>query len=223
MKKTLVTLCALATAVCVAAQAPVVVEPKSQRNATTATTSTSTSSYSSYSRYYDDSYRDRAAKWAIGINFDAGTHNPVWAFGLGVNLQFFATDAFRIEASYNGYIRRHYWASWDVNVNLHYLFEVAEKLELYPLVGVTFNHAQFKVDASDSQDGKAWSHKFGRPGVNIGGGIQYNINEHLFVKGEAYWKYVPSIELDLEEQYAADTETNFGQRAVISAGVGYRF
>ena len=128
-----------------------------------------------------------------------------------------------VKASYNGYFRRNFWASWDVNINLHYLIEVADQLEIYPLLGATFCHGQFKVDAKDSNDGDAYSHKYGKLGLNIGAGIQYSINEHLFVKGEAFWKYVPSRELDTYESYAAGTDTKFGQRAVISAGIGYRF
>ncbi len=222
MKRIIFSLCLAASTTLAFAQTPVVVEPRTQRTQTTQAT-TSTYSSDSYSYSYRPDYKDRANHWAVGMNFDCGTSNPVWAFGLGANLQFYATDDFRIEASYNGYFRRNFWASWDVNINLHYLIEVADQLEIYPLLGATFCHGQFKVDAKDSNDGDAYSHKYGKLGLNIGAGIQYSINEHLFVKGEAFWKYVPSRELDTYESYAAGTDTKFGQRAVISAGIGYRF
>ena len=219
MKKTLISLFAFAAASFVAAQTPVVVEPKSERAAKTTTTSSSTTPSSVYyGRTYDD-YRERAGHWAVGFNFNAGTHNPVWAVGLGANLQYYATDDFRIEASYNGYIRRHYWATWDVNIDLHYLINVAEQLEIYPLLGVTFNHGRFLYEASYTE----YTRNYGKIGLNLGGGIQYSINEHLFCKAEAYWKYCPERTLPEEMQNAADTETKLGQRCVLSAGVGYRF
>ena len=222
MKRIILSLCIAATATLAMAQAPVVVEPRSQRTQPTQTAAPAYA-YDNYSYSYRPDYKDRANHWAVGLNFNCGTSNPVWAFGLGANLQFYATDDFRVEASYNGYFRRNFWASWDVNINLHYLIEVAEQLEIYPILGATFSHGQFKVDAKDSQDATAYSHKYGKLGLNLGGGIQYSINEHLFVKGEAYWKYVPMRELDTYESYAADTSTKFGQRAVITAGIGYRF
>ena len=228
MKRTLTTICAMAAAVALLAQEPVVVEPKSQRNAPTTTTSSYITSYSSYSSSsYAYSYRDRANHWALGFNIGGGTHNPVWALGLGLNLQYFATDAFRLEASYNGYLRRNHWGSWNVNINLHYLFEVADQLELYPLLGVAFNHAQFRIDTGEAEPGyesyEGEKENFGKFGLNLGGGIQYSFNDHLFVKAEAYWKYMPEGILPIQLQLAADTSRKFGQRAVIIAGVGYRF
>lgn len=223
MKRTLLTICAAITTLCAVAQTPVVVEPQSQRTQTAQTTTDSYTTRSYSPGRYSSTYTDRANRWAVGLNFNAATNNPVWEFGLGANLQFYATDAFRIEASYNGLLRRHYWASWNVNLNLHYLIEVADNLELYPLVGVAFNHAQFKVDAEDAWDDTAYSHKFGAIGLNVGGGIQYSINEHLFVKAEAYWKYAPEKLLDPEERAAARTKTHFGSRTVLIAGIGYCF
>ncbi len=206
------------------AQEPIVVEPHTQRTTTSsepAQPAAARQPEQHYYHHYYSSYDDRANHWAVGVNFNTGTNDPVVAFGIGANLQFFATDDFRIEAAYNGYLRRKNWAAWDINLNLHYLIEVAERLEIYPLLGGTFSHAQFKAD-KPYPAGTDGSQKEGAFGLNIGAGIQYSFNDHLFAKAEGYWKYTTTKELDTkytDHGYSGE----LGPRVVAVVGVGYRF
>lgn len=218
MKRIIATTCMLAATVALLAQEPVVVEPRSKRHEKPATTATTTSSttYNTSGRNYS-SYDERAKRWAVGFNIDLGTKHPVLAFGLGANLQYFATDHFRMEASYNGFLRRQDWASWDVNVNFHYLFRVIDRLEVYPLLGVAYTQARFKTS-----DPMGTNETLRAPGFNVGAGAQYNITDHLFAKAECYWRYVPTKELGGNNVYL-DEPGELSYRAIISVGLGVRF
>ena len=111
-----------------------------------------------------------------------------------------ATDALRIEGAFN------YWfedkekcpSCWDIDVTAHYLFSVAENLNLYPLAGVMY----FKPD---------WSDVDGSMGLNIGAGAEYSVAENIAINLEA--KYQKLFDKDLDD---------FDQTA-ISIGATYKF
>ena len=54
---------------------------------------------------YDYDYEPEAegGDWAVGLNINQGTPNPVFNAGLGGKIQFYASRAFRLEASFNGW------------------------------------------------------------------------------------------------------------------------
>lgn len=44
---------------------------------------------------------------------------------------------------------------WDMNVKMHYVFSVAEKISVYPLGGLGYAHATLHGDGwDDASDGK---------------------------------------------------------------------
>ncbi len=135
---------------------------------------------------------------AAGINLGYGSEMET--FHLGAKYQYGITDALRIEGAFN------YWfedkekcpSCWDIDVTAHYLFSVAENLNLYPLAGVMY----FKPD---------WSDVDGSMGLNIGAGAEYSVAENIAINLEA--KYQKLFDKDLED---------FDQTA-ISIGATYKF
>lgn len=128
---------------------------------------------------------------AVGVNLSYGTE--ISNIGIGVKGQYNFTDAIRGEVSFDYFLEKDYLKMWDINVNAHYLFNVAEKIKVYPLAGLAYTN---------------WSavETLSRFGANLGGGAQYDINEKL------------SLNLDIKYQFISD----FNQ-AVFGVGAAYKF
>ena len=84
---------------------------------------------------------------AAGLNLSYGTKSGYSNFGVGAKFQYSFTDALRIEPSATYFFKKDYVSMWDINVNLHYLFHVADKFSFYPLAGVSLLGA--KADLGD--------------------------------------------------------------------------
>ena len=57
-------------------------------------------------------------------------------FGIGAKFQCELVDAFRVEPSFNYDFENANWRSWDVNVDFHYVVNVSNKFDVYPLAGL---------------------------------------------------------------------------------------
>ena len=64
---------------------------------------------------------------AAGVNVAYGTKDGFSNFGIGAKFQYNLSDAIRIEPSATYFFKKDYTKMWDANVNIHYLFNVAEK------------------------------------------------------------------------------------------------
>ena len=62
---------------------------------------------------------------AVGINLMYGTE--ISNLGIGAKAQYNFTDAIRGEASFNYFLEKDAMKMWDININAHYLFPVANK------------------------------------------------------------------------------------------------
>lgn len=83
----------------------------------------------------------------VGLNLSYGTE--ISNIGIGVKGQYNFTDAIRGEVSFDYFLKKDGNKMWDVNVNAHYLFSVAEKFKVYPLVGLTYANCSWDYDLSD--------------------------------------------------------------------------
>lgn len=153
-------------------------------------------------RYYDS--EADAGDWAIGLNMNSGSYHPLVNFGLGTKLQYYATSAFRVEANFNWFIARKDVKNWDTSLNLHYTFPIVEGLRVYPIVGATMMY------------GHHTKTRF-CPGLNVGGGLQYDIAERIYVAAEGIYKYSSTKSLDKVDDYF------LGPRAEVSVSIAYRF
>ena len=145
---------------------------------------------------------------AAGVNISYGTKDGFSNFGIGAKFQYNFTDAIRIEPSATYFFKKDYTSMWDVNVNLHYLFSVADKFTIYPLagvslVGVSVDIPTIEYGGYEIEGGSASESKFG---FNLGAGAQYWVTETL------------GLNLDIKYQIVSDFD-----RPIFSLGAAYKF
>ena len=127
----------------------------------------------------------QAGDKALGAQlvFGSETNN----IGLGVKGQYYFTDQLRGEASVDYFFKNKGVSMWDINANVHYLFDVANKVKVYPLAGLGYTNWSYKyefpglpvVEGSD-----------GRFAVNLGGGAEYELTKDLSVNAELKYQII---------------------------------
>lgn len=131
---------------------------------------------------------------AVGGNFLYGTE--INSVGIGPKFQYNILDRLRAEASFNYYFKNNGFHMWDINANAHYLFPIASKFRAYPLAGLTVvNKCYSKTDDSVT-----------RFGLNLGGGVEYDVRPNIGLNAEFKYSIVSSID-----------------QAVFGVGAVYRF
>lgn len=147
---------------------------------------------------------------AIGLNLSYGTE--ISNLGIGAKGMYNFTNAIRVEAGFDYFLKKDYVSMWDINVNAHYLFPIAEKFKVYPLVGLTYtnwkldgNSLMGDIDGIPMED-ENYDASTGKFGVNLGAGIQYDITDK--------W----AVNFELKYQLISD----FNQ-AVFGIGIAYKF
>ena len=144
----------------------------------------------------------QAGDKALGAQllFGSKTNN----IGLGVKGQYYFTDQIRGEASFDYFLKNKGISMWDINANVHYLFDVANKVKVYPLAGLGYTNWSYKyeypghsvIEGSD-----------GRLAINLGGGAEYELTKDLSVNAELKYQIVSN---------------NYSQ-LVLGVGVAYKF
>lgn len=146
----------------------------------------------------------------VGLNLSYGTE--ISNIGIGVKGQYNFTDAIRGEVSFDYFLKKNATKMWDINVNAHYLFSVADKFKVYPLVGLTYANVNWDFDLSDDMKGYEGDEKTsgssseGRFGVNLGAGASYDITSNIAVNFEIKYQII----------------SNYNQ-VVFGIGAAYRF
>lgn len=149
--------------------------------------------------YYEEEYEGaQAGDWVIGLDLGMGFGDSYVNFGLMPKVQYYVTDAFRPEVSFDYFIQKDHLSVWDININLHYLFHMKYGIYIYPILGATFQHTHFSEGGVTENEG--------RFGLNAGAGMQYDITPNLYCN------------LEMRYQYVKD----FG-RGILQIGIGYRF
>ena len=143
----------------------------------------------------------QAGDKALGAQlvFGSETNN----IGLGVKGQYYFTDQLRGEASVDYFFKNKGVSMWDINANVHYLIDVADKFKVYPLAGLGYTNWSYKyefpglpvVEGSD-----------GRLAINLGGGAEYELTKDLSVNAELKYQII----------------SNYNQ-LVLGVGVAYKF
>ena len=113
------------------------------------------------------------------------------------------TSQIRGEASVDYFFKNKGVSMWDINANVHYLFDVADKFKVYPLAGLGYTNWSYKyefpglpvVEGSD-----------GRLAVNLGGGAEYELTKDLSVNAELKYQII----------------SHYNQ-LVLGVGVAYKF
>ena len=86
----------------------------------------------------------QAGDKALGAQllFGSKTNN----IGLGVKGQYYFTDQIRGEASFDYFLKNQGISMWDINANVHYLFDVADKFKVYPVAGLGYTNWSYKYE-----------------------------------------------------------------------------
>lgn len=159
---------------------------------------------------------------AVGLNLNYGSE--ISNLGIGAKFQYGITDAIRIEPSFNYYLEKDGVGLWDVNANIHYLFDVTETIKVYPLAGLGYANCKTSSWGGESSGGHMdydesgdviWVEDEGEGGessssgeiaVNLGVGAEYQLNEKLSIGAELKYQII----------------SNFNQ-VVFGVGVAYKF
>ena len=116
-------------------------------------------------------------------------------FGLGVQGRYNFTEEIRGAASFNYYFQTNNVSAWEVNANAQYLFPVGNGFTLYPLAGLTYLHATSHVgNMVDKLVGNLVEGvnnvSTGKLGVNLGGGVDYQLNDKIKLNAEPKFQLV---------------------------------
>ena len=143
----------------------------------------------------------QAGDKALGAQllFGSKTNN----IGLGVKGQYYFTDQIRGEASFDYFLKNQGISMWDINANVHYLFDVADKFKVYPLAGLGYTNWSYKYEYAGAPVVEGSD---GRLAVNLGGGVEYELTKNLNVNAEAKYQII----------------SNYNQ-LVLGVGVAYKF
>lgn len=153
----------------------------------------------------------------VGASLSYGTE--ISNLGIGVKGQYFFTDNVRGEASFDYFLKKDGLSMWDINANVHYLFDVADKITVYPLAGIgltnwvfegiNFDEDDFDINSytketkSNNNTGSSTESKIA---VNLGCGAQYELTDKLNLNAELKYQII----------------SNFNQ-LVFGVGVTYKF
>ena len=151
----------------------------------------------------------QAGDKALGAQLVFGSETN--SFGLGVKGQYYFTDQIRGEGSFDYFFKNKGVSMWDINANVHYLFDVANKVKVYPLAGLGYTNWSYTNDVIVKEvngKDKVVEHKGsdGRLAVNLGGGVEYELTKNLNVNAEAKYQII----------------SNYNQ-LVLGVGVAYKF
>ena len=113
---------------------------------------------------------------AVGGHLGYASYDGYSPLGIGAKFQYEFIENFRGEAEYNfWFAKKEAGVSaglMDVNLNLHYLFKIADKFNVYPLGGISLVATHGDGDSENAI------------GFNVGGGAEYYIAPNLKVNAD---------------------------------------
>ena len=120
---------------------------------------------------------------AVGAQVLYGTE--IKNVGIGVKYQLYIVKGLRAEAGFNYFFKRKDVREWELNLNAHYVFNVSERFNLYPIAGLTY------VSPTYSSGKSIFENKSnGRFGLNVGVGAEFAINSHFSLAAEIKYSLV---------------------------------
>lgn len=165
---------------------------------------------------------------AVGLNLGVAPSlergASVTNFGIGAKFQYNVTNPIRLEAAFDYGFKNKGVDVMTIGVNAHYIFKVANKISVYPLVGLGYAHckataigipdfdendwggiANWETDIDDygTKEESGSANKFF---FNVGVGGQYDLNDKLAVNLEIKYQYIENF-----------------NRLPISLGIAYKF
>ena len=131
-----------------------------------------------------------SGEWNVGGQVVYGTKAET--AGIGLHVKKCLTDALRLNLSSNYYFKHSGVTAFDVNLEGNYLFNVGEKVRVYPLAGVCVGiwHADgINVSNGEISIGVD-SQTESKGGGNLGGGIDYLLTDHFGLNAEVKYQII---------------------------------
>ncbi|MDR2652551.1 MAG: porin family protein [Prevotellaceae bacterium] len=142
---------------------------------------------------------------AVGVNLSYPMEFKT--VGIGARFNYSFTDQIRISPALNYYVEKDGFSGLEITADVHYLFNVADKISVYPLVGLHYTTMKEKdnlgiewgwdTDREDTYEGSSLSTI--EIGFDIGGGVGYNLTDNftlgLELKYSNLSQFVPMIYL----------------------------
>ena len=131
-----------------------------------------------------------SGEWAVGGQMVYGSKAET--AGLGLHLKYNLTDAFRASLSSNYYLKHDGVSAFDVNLEGNYLFDLSEKVRVYPLAGVVLGiwHADGVNVSYGGMDFGVDGQTDSKFGCNLGGGIDYLMGDHWGLNAEVKYQII---------------------------------
>jgi len=127
---------------------------------------------------------------AVGVNLLLGSTTGYSNLGLGAKFLYNVTDPIRLSGEFDYFLKKTFltesWNFWDFSVYGQYLFPVAEKIVVYPEVGL--GYLGETISSSIVNLGGAGSG--GNFAFSLGGGIDYPLSPNLTLNGGLRLKLV---------------------------------
>lgn len=144
-----------------------------------------------------------AQKGEMAVGGQLSYGSEIESLGIGAKFQYGITDAIRLEPSVNYFFGKNSSNMLDFNANLHYLFNVASKANVYPLVGLGYtswgtNSGGRYWDAVegvyvDDEEEEGSSSRSGKIAVNFGGGAEYRLTDRLTINAELKYQIISNL------------------------------
>lgn len=116
----------------------------------------------------------------FGCAYDGGSYNNI---GIGAKFQYSFSNHFRVEPAFTYYLKKDHLSMWDLMVNCHYVFPMAEnRFNLYPIAGLGVLGAKASA--------LGFSASTTNFGVNLGGGAEYKISDSIALGAELKYQIV---------------------------------
>ena len=167
---------------------------------------------------------DMAAGLNLGVAPCLESGASVTNFGIGAKFQYNVTNPIRLEAAFDYGFKNKGVDVMTIGVNAHYIFNVANKFNIYPLVGVGYAHCKATASGIPDLDENYWgdisnwktdiddygtkeeSGSANKFFFNVGVGAEYAINDKISIGAEIKYQYIKNF-----------------NRLPISLGVAYKF
>lgn len=158
---------------------------------------------------------------AVGVNLGVApslqSGMSVTNFGIGAKFQYNVTTPIRLEADLDYWFKSSGVDVFDITANVHYLFNITDKIKVYPLVGIGYAHSGIGVTIEVDEDLKDLMEKYEEESentsssasnflFNVGAGAEYALNDKLSVGAEIKYQYIKNF-----------------NRLPITIGVTYKF
>ncbi|GAP73437.1 outer membrane beta-barrel protein [Candidatus Symbiothrix dinenymphae] len=132
---------------------------------------------------------------AFGLNFGYGTGEYFGSLSVGAKFNYGITDHVRVSPSYNYFLGDGVMSAYDINADVHFLFNATDKLAIYPLAGVVFRN--WTVSAGGVSVSEPIT------GISLGAGADFALTDvlslgleaKLNIASEPYELFVPAIHI----------------------------